>query len=211
MLWILLASQLSLPLPVGGLDVWAIFSPDDMPADVQIAGINRFVGTRTTVGPTGALQDCKIENASGNPQLDIETCAIILRRAKVRPAQWIDGSPTYGVLRFPVSWVIGEPPSRKEINKAFAADIELFVANLPKRARGRANVELMIATDEAGRVVDCAAAPSIFRQQRKTFFPELVPVACEQVTRQFKANPARDTTGKAVRSVQTASVSFQQN
>jgi TonB family protein len=211
MIWILLASQLSLPVATQGLDIRAVFSPDDMPAEVQIAGITRFVGTRTTVRPDGKLQDCVIERASGDAKLDAHTCAIIMRRAKVRPATWIDGSPAYGVVRMPVTWAIGESPSRKEVEKAIPADVELSVTNLPKAAHGRASLQLLVAAGADGTVLACEAAPPNYDWKLKDFFPELVPVACEQLKSQFKTVPARNASGQAVRSVQSVSVSFGTN
>jgi TonB family protein len=209
MFWIAFAAQFSLPVPIGlpFPDVRAVFSPDDMPAYVQIAGINRFVATRTTVRPDGTVQDCTVEQDSGDAKLDAYTCAIIVRRAKFQPAKWVDGSTAYGVIRAPVIWAIGGPPSKSEVQKAYPPDIELSVTRLPAGADRRTSLALMIVVDENGRVVGCDERPKVPRDHTKTF-PELVPIACQQMMNEFTAVPAKDASGKPVRSVQTASVVF---
>ena len=83
MLWILLAAQLSLPAPAGPLRL--LFSPEDMPAYAQNAGINRIVLARMTFRPDRTIESCTAERSSGDRNLDAHTCAIILSRAKLGP------------------------------------------------------------------------------------------------------------------------------
>ena len=210
MLWITLAAQLSLPTALGLPipDARAVFSTDDMPAYVQIAGITRFVPTRTTIGEDGIARDCSVERSSGDGKLDAYTCAIILKRAKFQPAKWPDGTPAYGVLRLPVTWAIGEQPSEKEVQAAFPADMDVSVSRLPSGARKTTSLSLMIAVAETGRVVGCSQAPPASKHFHPKAFPELVSIACQQLSSQFTAVPPKDATGKPVRSVQTASVRF---
>jgi TonB family protein len=210
MFWILFAAQLSLPVTIGLRfpDVRSVFTADDMPAYVQIAGITRFVPTRITVSSDGKLQDCSVEPASGDAKLDALTCLIILKRAKFEPATWIDGSAAFGVLRVPVTWAIGSPPSNDEYRRAYPAEMELMVNRLPPGAHRRADVSLMIAVDENGRVVGCSERPPVSPRDHAKRFPQLVPVACQQMTGGFTAVPARDAGGRPVRSVQNAAVAF---
>jgi len=210
MLWMAVAAQLSLPASINTpiADVRAVFSPDDMPAYVQIAGIDRFVRTRTTVRPDGEIQDCAVEGGSGDRSLDALTCSIIVQRAKLQPGTWLDGSPAYGVLRVPVSWVIGGPPPKSVVERAFPPDLSLSVNRLPNGAKQRTTVALVIAVDETGRVVSCDARPKNSKWDKGKTFPELTPIACEQLTSQFTAIPAKDASGKPVRSVQSALVEF---
>jgi hypothetical protein len=210
MAWLSLAAQLALALPAGSPfpDVRGLFSPDDMPAYVQIAEINRFVPTRTTFRPDGVVQSCTFEGSSGDAKLDALTCAIILRRAKGEPVKWIDGSPAYAVVRVPVSWTIGGPPSESEIRKAYPADMELAVSQLPAKFHRTASLALVIAVEASGRVVGCNERPRSSQRDHAKSFSELVPVACEHMINEFKAVPAKDAYGQPVRSLQTASVVF---
>jgi len=209
MAWLTLAAQLPLALPPGSSfpDVRGLFSPDDMPAYVQMAEINRFVPTRTTFRPDGTVQGCTSEGSSGDAQLDRLTCAIIERRAKAEPAKWIDGSPAYAVIRVPISWTIGGPASEGELRKAYPPDLELLVSQLPAHHR-TASLALVVAVDPSGRVVGCNERPKSTTRDQAKSLPELVPIACEHLIKEFTATPAHDAAGYPVRSVQTASVVF---
>jgi hypothetical protein len=210
MFWIALAAQLSVPVPATGQvpDVRAVFSVDDFPEYLQRAGVSRIVYTRTTVRPDGSIQNCVAEITSGDAKLDAYTCAIIVKRARFLPAKWLDGSATYGVIRVPVSWRIGNgPPSEQEVLRSAVPDLVLSVNRLPKGARKIAAVNLEVAADEKGRILSCVEyAPPVNARGRR--FLELVPIACEQATKTLSVRPPFEPSGKPVRSVQTASVHF---
>jgi hypothetical protein len=210
MLWIILAAQLSMPVATGLSipDVRAIFSADDMPTYVQEAGITRFVPTRTTVRSDGTAQDCGVERTSGDAKLDLYTCAIILKRAKFEPAKWIDGTPVYAIVRVPITWSIGGAPAESEVQKAYPPDLELSVNHLPARAGKRVHLALMLAVDESGRVVSCGQWLPAWKHAHPKVYPELLQIACQQMTSQYTAVPPKDVSGKPVRSVQSASVVF---
>jgi len=212
MLGIALAAtaQLSLPVPVGNKspDVRAIFTADDFPAYLQMEGVSREVHTRTTVRPDGTIESCLVEGTSGDRKLDAYTCAIILKRARLLPARWIDGTPTYGVIRMPVSWrVANSPPTEAEMLRSAEPDVDLSVNHLPKGAGSMAAVNVEIAVDTNGRAVSCEEAPTPSITPRKRF-PELVELACQTVTKEYTAVPPVDSLGKPVRSIQTVSVRF---
>jgi TonB family protein len=209
MIWIL-AAQLGLPLALGVpySDVRSVFSAEDYPAYLQQAGQSGTVYTRTTVRPDASIQSCTVERSSGDPNLDAYTCGIIVKRAKFVPAKWTDGLPAYGVIRVPVSWVISSGPlSEEEMLRATVPDLELSVNHLPKGARSIAAVNLEIAADENGRPVTCVEwAPP--KNARGRHFPELVPIACQQVMAGLTVTPPVDASAKSVRSVQSVSVHF---
>lgn len=214
MFWIALAAQLGLPAPLGSSgislpDIRAIFRVDDFPANLQRAGVSRAVYTRTTVRPDGATQGCVAEASSDDPVLDAYTCQLIVKRAKFRPATWTDGSPVYGVIRVPVSWVVSyAPPSDTDMLKVTVPDIDLSVNHLPKGAHSIVGVGLIVAADASGQPLSCAEQPILAHDKSKRRFPELVSIACQQVMSSFRVPPPVDASGKAVRSVQNVSVRF---
>lgn len=211
MSWLALAALLSMPVPVNGHvpDVRAIFSADDFPAYLQRAGISRIVYIRTTVRPDGTTQGCVAETSSGDPVLDAYTCGLIVKRAKFLPATWSDGTPVYGVIRVPVSWMISDaPPSEDDSLRATMPDLEISVNQLPKGAHSIVGVSLEIAADETGRPVTCAEWTPL-KTDRKKHFPELVSVACQQVMNGNRLSPALNASGKPVRSIQSFSVRFE--
>jgi hypothetical protein len=209
MLWIVVAAQLSAPVAVDGhsSDVRGLFSYDDVPAYLIRAGeVSRTVYTRTTVRDDGSLENCAIEVSSGDTKLDAYTCALIVKRAKLAPARWIDGTRAYSVLRFPVSWTVTESvPSDEKTLKAVVPDIELSVNQLPKGAHKIVDITLEVAADEAGQIMFCLELPPEAKDSRR-HFPQLVPIACDQAKKSLLLRPPLDPSGKPMRSVQTASV-----
>lgn len=204
MLWIALAAQLSMPTPI---DVFRVFSPEDMPTKVQIAGINRFVPTRTTIGPDGKAQSCGWDHSSGDGDLDRLSCAIILKRAKFKPATWLDGSAAYAVLYASVTWTIGGSASDKELRRAYPPDAEVTVSQMPSGVHSPTSVQVMIAVDENGHVAGCQELTWSFKGRGPVQPAELVRIACDQM-KDYRAIPPKDPTGKPARSVQNAIVSF---
>jgi hypothetical protein len=206
MFWLLLAAQLSMPMPVNTRvpDVRAIFTADDFPAYLLQAGVSRTVYTRTTVRPDGTVQSCAAEFTSGDSVLDDYTCALIVKRAKFRSGTWMDGSPVYGVMRFPVRWSTSAGLGSDPFN---LPDLEISVNQLPKGGHSPVAVILLIAADENGHVMSCMELPAL-RNDRTRHFAELIPVACDAATKNLSLRAPSDATGKAVRSVQTASVQF---
>lgn len=210
MLWFAFVALASLPTLVNGRpDVRAIFTVDDFPAYLQQAALSKTVYTRTTVRPDGSLESCAVEASSGDTKLDAYTCALIVKRAKFRPATWSDGTPVYGVIRVPVSWLISDAPIPEEDRlKATTPDLELSVNKLPKGARSIAAVSLQVEADENGHVVTCSEQHSLTKDDRKRHFPELVTLGCQGVMANVSLSPPIDASGKKVRSVQSVSVHF---
>lgn len=219
MFWIALAAQMTLPVALGTPygDVRQVFSPDDMPAYVELAGESRIIRTRTTVRTDGLIQSCIVEERSGDDKLDAYTCSLILKRAKFRPATWTDGSPVYGVIRVPVIWAIGDiRPSDADafsaiVFNAIVPDMELSVNRLPKGAHSPVGVGLLVAAEADGRVVTCIGYLPPGSKKPKGYFPELIPIACQQVMSKLKVPPPLDADGKPMRSVQTVAVNFKKD
>lgn len=209
-IWLILAAQLSVPIPTnpGIDDIRGVFSARDFPAYMMSSSVSRTVYTRATVRPDGSAVDCMAEISSRDKTLDAYTCGIILLRTKFMPAKWMDGSPVYGVVRHPVRWIIAEHmPSPEDQLKSYIPDLDILVSRLPLGARKIASVTLQAAVDESGRVVACLEFPP-FKNSPYPRFPQLVPVACDEVKKTLRLRPPLDPSGNAWRSVQTASVHF---
>lgn len=205
MLWLALAALFSLPVPADkhAPDIRAVFTTDDIPANLEVSGI---VYTRTTVGPDGKTQGCAAEVSSGDKWLDAYTCGVIVRRVRFLPARWTDGSPVYGVIRAPVSWTVGASDDAKHAPPP-APDLEISVNRLPEGADRIVAVELEVAADDNGQPVGCALFPPL-KDYPQPQYPELVPLACQQVMNTYTLTPPLDALGKPARSIQTVSVLF---
>ena len=190
--------ELAAPVPVKFMS-W--FSPNDMPAYVNMRGGTWRVLTRTTVEPDGKIQSCDAERSSGDPKLDDLTCKIILQRGKYLPAHWSDGSAVYGVSRTFITWHIGS--SREKV----PADFVVKEKQLPHGRRSPVLVELALAVDEQGHPHSCAQEPQN-GGSRVTTDPNLLAIACSTLTESFAGIPVVDKAGMPVRSVQNATVRF---
>ena len=187
----IVAAQFAAPVPV---EPYPWFSSKDVPGIIRMRGGELMVGTRTVFRPDGTVQSCDIERSSGDPKIDSYTCDLIEKRAKVRPARWLDKSPAYGVFRLPVAWTTG--------SRHFAgADAQIAMDQLPSGVKSPAYVGLSIAVDAAGRAVACARRTGENQ-------PALVDLACAEVMKRFKPVRPVDSSGKPVQSVQTASVAI---
>jgi hypothetical protein len=206
MLWISLAVAVSAPLPTN-LHDW--FSSKDLPAYVTQRGLGPWtVGVRVTVEPDGKIQGCAIEFTSGIPDLDGLTCRLIADRAKFEQARWIDGSAILGIYRTSVEWAVANPFLNTP--KMSNADIDVFVQNLPSGVHSPALIRTMFAVDASGRISSCIAEPGPALEQIDNN-SALASVACDQLTRGYKAIPAKDSSGNAIPSVQDAQVRFSVN
>lgn len=206
MLWVALAAQLSAPVPTN-FRSW--FSPDDFPQHVRAEGVTRVVFTRTTVRPDGSAQDCAPEASSGDAQVDAYTCGLILKRGKFQPATWIDGSAAFGIFRTPVTWA--GSPSDNGSEEWNSSDAEVSVNRLPQGIHSPVWVRIQIAVDGNGKPEACGVAPNypgFPPPPRENTNPQLLSMACEQTMKSFTAVPAKDSSGKAVASVQTMAVEF---
>lgn len=64
------------------------------------------VSFRAIVTPEGRASDCQITSSSGHADLDSHTCALVVRRARFKPAIDTIGEPTEGYFDSAVNWEI---------------------------------------------------------------------------------------------------------
>ena len=195
MMWILVAAQLTAPVPVNRSD-W--FTQADIPVEQLTIGTPVVVPYRVTVGPDGVVQDCQAE-VSGIEQVDVLTCTLVTRRAAFEPATDGRGQPVQGVYRSFKRWLItdGRPPQDAVIRP----DIELSVAQLPAGVQAPAVMNQSVSVDENGRAVSCNADGS-------RGHPALVKAGCDELKKLWHPSPARTAAGQPVASVQNAVVLF---
>ncbi|MDQ3246326.1 MAG: energy transducer TonB [Pseudomonadota bacterium] len=206
MLWLMLASQLAAPIPTND-GSW--LTAGDVPDYLVEAGPGLWVvAVRLDVTAEGKISVCTIEATSRVRELDRQTCEILRRRARFLPARWSDGSVTSGVHRVPISWLIADAP-RNAAEVHFPL-MELTVNSLPPGLRSPTYVRVNFAVDADGKTRSCKAEE--WQPQRKVAAasknPALVSVACEHLTRSYRAVVGRDGGGSATRSVQNGEVSF---
>ena len=82
----------------------ALFTADDYPVRAARRGIEGTVGFRIEVDSAGGAANCQIISTSGNSDLDQAACAIILQRARFRPALDHLGRPIPDSLTARIVW-----------------------------------------------------------------------------------------------------------
>ena len=201
------ASQLSAPVPTNLKD-WVTFD-DWPPYMLQKVDVWWDVGVRLVVAADGTLRACIIQTRSGSSDADQLTCDLIKKRARFRAARWTDGSPVTGVYSTTVAWISSTmafyDPMRPP--KGHDADLDVSVEQLPAGMKSPSLVRAMFAVDASGNVLSCTAETSENYIKAEND-PALVPIACDQLQKSFTPLSFKDSSGKAVPSVQDALVRF---
>ena len=137
------------------------------------------------------------------------TCDLIKKRARFQAARWTDGSPVTGVYNTTVAWILStmafydpmKPP------KGHNADLDISVEQLPPGVKSPSLVRAMFAVDGSGNISSCTseASDNFVEAENDS---ALVPIACDQLLKTFKPLSFKDSSGKAISSVQDALVRF---
>jgi protein TonB len=80
----------------------------DYPRAALRAGIGGRVEFRYTVGINGRVTRCGIIRSSGNRDLDVATCRLVMKRFRYRPATDSFGRPSVAEVEGEQSWTIDE-------------------------------------------------------------------------------------------------------
>jgi len=194
---LLIASQLSAPVPIR-MQSW--FNSSDYPPTLANGIRTAFQSvTQTLVDSTGKMIGCRIETPSSNPKVDALACGLILKRGRLEPARWSDGSPVPGVYRFAVSFALENDSDRIDP----FSDIDISVQRLPNGQRSPAYIQVTFGSDEGGKIR--VGGPPM---RKKLPNPLLVSAACGAVEAQWKPFTVLGPDGKPSRSVQNMVVKF---
>jgi TonB family protein len=84
----------------------SIFSANDYPAEAIRKELQGTVSVVVLIDEAGKVADCTLLETSGVAALDAQTCAIIGRRARYKPAIGLDGKPARSVDVGRIRWVM---------------------------------------------------------------------------------------------------------
>lgn len=191
------ASMFIAPEPLSDPQKW--LTPDDYPSSALRFEREGIVFFSLTVSLEGQPTGCEVTRSGGRQALDDAVCAFAMKRAKFRPAQDDAATPIVSVWRSAVAFMI---PSSKEYRKfPSMADVVVGVAALPTGVSSPAKMEIAVLLSAGGQIEACQAmAPG--------FPAALTKAACSQATSLPALKPPVDVEGKAMRSVQNATVVF---
>jgi hypothetical protein len=193
MIWIAIAAQLTAAQPVQAANWFYDLAWEQR---VSQKGGHALNFIRVIVTPDGRPQDCAIEVTSGIPDLDKETCALVMKRGRFKPARWADGKPAYGVYRKDVLWA-----DLDQFEYSRPVDVEINVSRMPKGVRAPVSFPVNFAVDASGTKSSC-------QTPQRNVHSMLLDVACKQILASYPVSAARSAQGIAVPSVQNALVSF---
>jgi TonB family protein len=112
----------------------SLFSTDDYPREAWRNGEQGIVAVTLTVSPDGKVADCVVNQSSGSPSLDVQTCRILWTRAHFTPARDAQGRPVQDTFHQRIRW---------ELPEGNPADMEERFSRL------------ILAVDTERAVVDC--------------------------------------------------------
>jgi TonB family protein len=93
------------PDPLNG-SLQGLFKPDDYPPNALDHDDQGQVGIVIRTDPKGAISDCVVEETSKSEDLDKQTCDVIRKRAKFKPALNMQGRAVAGEYRARIRWQI---------------------------------------------------------------------------------------------------------
>lgn len=90
------------PQPKGNPGAWVTVS--DYPSAAIRENRSGVVRFSVGVDPTGAVTECNVTASSGYADLDFQTCAVLRRRARFKPATDENANPTNGIWASSFRW-----------------------------------------------------------------------------------------------------------
>lgn len=206
-----LVSALAAAQPINA-STWV--TSDDYPRSEIRARHGGNAGFRLVVSPKGKPTRCDITASTGHEELDRLTCVLVLQRADFTPARDTMGNAAFSVFKSSVDWWFAGLGTPKP--KPIRYDLEVGLNRLPNEVGNPTIVTLSISVNPTGQILDCSpmlSKPSFSPKPDKgaadrRVLQMLGPIACKEVEKNLKVEPAVDEKGNAVPSIQTANVQF---
>jgi len=190
-----------------------VFSTYDYPEAELRDDHGGTVGYRLLVSDKGMPTGCEVMYSTRWKALDIRSCAVLIVRARFKPALDSAGRAVPGIFSGRVTWSV---PGRRTIGSTDAPDSDLTVnlASMPKGIRSPAVAVVAFAVDTKGSASDCTPMmPSDVRpkdlKSEQLIRDKLGRTACSQILQTLKFRPMSDEQGQPIVSIQTARVSFE--
>jgi len=88
------------------LEIWRLVTDLDYPPAALSAGASGRAIVRLRISADGRVAGCAVAVSSGNKDLDIQTCAVFMQRARFEPALGADGKPVEAFFVSAMEWRI---------------------------------------------------------------------------------------------------------
>jgi hypothetical protein len=187
-------SRITSAQPIGNPGAWA--TDLDYPPSARAAGVVGATGFDLLIDAVGRPVRCDVRQPSGTSILDAITCALMMKRARFKPARDQLGHPIASVWHSRVLWAL---PGRSFVPAPEPAELVLTVSKAPQKILGRTWYVIVVLGSD-GKVEACD--PS-----QKDRSETLSGTVCDAVR-----NQALPTTlgsdGQAIKTIRSVSVRF---
>ena len=85
-------------------NIVSLFSTNDYPSSAISQGEQGTVGVHFRIAADGRASDCRVVETSGSPSLDVQTCKMIVKRARFEPARTKAGEPVPSIGFQRIRW-----------------------------------------------------------------------------------------------------------
>lgn len=194
--WFLFAAIAGVPHPI---KAEPIGNPANWVRAADLPKIDGRTATTTfdlTIDQTGRAVHCAVIIASGSDRLDTAVCGALMKRARFKPAQDVDGAAVPSVYRDRVVWLSDAYSGNRWFK---SPDI---VVSTPAISGHLKNIaEIIVVVDKIGEINNCFVTDSI----RNETLDEL---ACRAGKDPMISLPVMDPHGSPLRGVRSFYVGF---
>lgn len=199
-------------VPKGPAD-W--ITPYDYPAAALAENRGGYSNFTLHISAAGKPIRCGITQSSGSNDLDAQTCALMMQRARFESARNSHGDAMPAVYRNRNRWWAGMGSMPKATVPT--PDMTLSVQGFPKGIENPTKIAVAFLVDATGAVSDCSGIitgrqPKPGSQRETETLRQialLAPAACEAVIGGLRPPVFRDETNLAGPSIQTADIAFE--
>jgi TonB family protein len=175
------------------------FTSFDYPQQALRKGEQAYPGFTIVVGTDGKPKSCRITSPSKSPDLDRQTCALLMARSQFKPALDGAGQPLVSIYK---NYAIWKLPGMQGGDHPPFGDIILSVASLPKSLPKRPLVHVYSMVGADGKSTGCYVKPD-------KLVEGLEATACREVQKSWQFSPLTDDEGRKIPSVQSVIVAFE--
>mgnify|MGYP002136394540 CR=1 FL=1 len=98
------AKLATLPEPLGNPGGW--LQSTDYPATALRSGQSASIQFRLMIDNSGMPTECKVQSATQGPEFIDLTCSLLMKRARFKPAETVDGTPVESYYTNSVNWLM---------------------------------------------------------------------------------------------------------
>lgn len=188
-------------IPAAPVEPNTWFTSKDHPKTALAVADRGFIAYMIDVSPDGTALRCETQEKG---DLDRKVCDIVMKSARFQPAKDDQGRPVFARHEGVASFLMPGNNERRPDRSKLAVAVD----TLPGGAASPAYARVAFLVDETGGISHCASMAGERRRFMQTV-EALGPAACEALAKDYKPAPARNDTGAAVPSVQSAMVRFE--